>query len=141
MKATAKSPNKKRTFAFILILMGAAVLLFKGTLAEYADGMSVKDGIYIPDSSYRFLKSEAKDGMYSHTFRIYNLRPRRLEVEAQPDCGCTGVSWEKTSILPFGWEDVTAQMKSTGNDNGNSVAIGFHSSSSHQPWTFAFLRS
>lgn len=117
------------------------MLLFRGTLTDYAYATTAKDGVYIPNSSYRFSSSETKDGMYSHTFRIYNLRPRYLGVEAQPDCGCTGVSWEKTNIIPFGWKDITAKMKSDNSGKGNSVAIGFQANSPHQPWLFAFLKS
>lgn len=141
MRTTANKQRRKKMQAFLLILIGGVMVLFRGTLTDYAHGMSVQDGIYIPNSNYHLSAEDAKEGVYSHTFRIYNLRPRLLTVEAQPDCGCTSVSWEKTTLLPFTWKDVTAQMRTNKSSSGSSVAVGFHSNSVRQPWLFAFLQS
>lgn len=136
-----RSKKRTQTTAFILIAIGFVLCLFRSTLTDYTNGMAAQDGIYMPNPSYQFSKAEAKEGLYSHTFRIYNLRPRRLAVEAHPDCGCTRVSWEKATILPFGWKDLTAEMKANKSNVGSSVAVGLRLDSSHQPWLFAFLKS
>jgi len=136
-----KSNIRKRRIASMLIALGGAMLLFRSTVSDYISGVSAPDGIYIPNSNYRFEKGEVTSGMYRHTFRIYNLRPRLLRMEAQPDCGCTTVSWKTAIVPPLGWKDVTAQIKAVNSDRGSSTSIGFHSDSRKQPWLFAFLNS
>lgn len=133
--------QRPRRFAGMLFTLGAAMLLFHGVVTDYARGLSAPDGIYIPGSTHKFAKQEAKGGVFSHTFRIYNLRPRRLSVEAQPDCGCTGVSWERTTIPPFGWKELTAKMqaKKSALSERQSVSIALRTDSRDKPWVFAFL--
>ena len=134
----SKPKKNTKVLALAFIAVGASVLLSRDTLGDYASGLSANDGIYIPDANYKLAERDAKGGIYSHTFRIYNLRPRKLNVKAEPDCGCTNVSWSNATIPPFGWKEITAQMKV---GKPSSVGVGFHSDSVRQPWTFAFLKS
>jgi len=133
------SPGKIRRLSIGLVVAGVLLMIFQGFVSDYTRAALAADGIYIPQPSYRFVDKKA--GEASHTFRIYNARPRRLSVEAQPDCGCTGVSWTRTTIAPFGWKDLTAKMRRDEaiKDNGRSVSIGLQTDSPTRPWLFMFL--
>lgn len=135
-----KTHRGRKTVAILLMLLGAVALCSSNILTDYAHGISAPDGIYIPNATHQFAKDEAKNGAYSHTFRIYTLRPRVLQIEAQPDCGCTGVSWSKASIAPFGWKDLTGEMRAS-SSNASSVAIALQTNSPNKKWAFLFLQS
>ena len=116
-------------------------MLFHSVVEDYAYGMTAKDGIYIPDASYDMAQNAKGEGeANTHTFRIYNLRPRWLQVQAKPDCGCTGTSWENARITPFGWKDTATTMK-TRKGQKSSVSIIFETDSASQKRVFAFLAS
>ncbi len=110
------------------------------TLTDYAYGVFMTDGIYIPNPTFT-VSSQEQGGKVSHTFRIYNLRPQRLSVQAHPDCGCTGVSWENATIAPFGWKDISAGMEIKGVATGKSVSIAFRTDKRDKPFLFAFMRT
>lgn len=133
-----KSGKRFRWLALPLCALGITMLLCRGVIADYAAGMSAPDGIYTPNATYTFTGHKGGE-LRSHTFRIYNLRPRRLSVEAQADCGCTSVSWQQTTIPPFGWRDLKAEMRTTGPKSQRSVGIALRTSSSTQKWKFVFL--
>lgn len=138
----AKPVRRSRCSAVVLLVVGTVMLLFGGTITDYARGLLAPDGIYIPNSTHRFAGEDDKRVVLSHTFRIYNLRPRRLSVQAEPDCGCSGVSWHNAVIAPFGWKDLTAKMevkKSRQLQQGQSVGIALRTDSQQKPFLFAFL--
>jgi hypothetical protein len=116
------------------------LLLFPNFCTDYIRAALAQDGLYIPRASYRFAASSVQGGEVSRTFRIYNVRPRRLAVEARPDCGCSAVSWTNTTIVPFGWKDLTAKVE-TDNKRSTSVSIALKTDSPKQPWLFIFLNS
>lgn len=133
--------RRPRRLAGVVFALGAAMLLFHGVVTDYARGLSAPDGVYIPSPTHKFSKQEARGGVLSHTFRIYNLCPRRLTVQAEPYCGCTGVSWQRATIPPFGWKELTAKMeaKTSALSQQQSVGIALHTDSRDQPFVFAFL--
>lgn len=141
MKAPVSKKNSRlRKVALGLAVAGVLMVLFHRTVDDYTRGLFQPDGIYIPQPSYTFAQHEAKGGVYSHTFRVYNLRPRTLIVEAQPDCGCTGISWKNATIMPFGWKDLTAKMQDKSTDSA-SVAIALRTNIPTKKWAFVFLKS
>jgi hypothetical protein len=131
-------PQKFRRLSIGLVFSGFLLLAFQGLVSDYTRAAFAADGIYIPQAKHRFENN--KGGEASHTFRIYNVRPRRLAVEAQPDCGCTGISWTRATIAPFGWKELTAKIESRGVSRAkSSVSIGLHTDSVARPWLFMFL--
>jgi len=143
MNSTVAQPNasrskKSRCLSIGLVAFGVLLLIFRSLVTDYCRAAFADDGVYIPEPTYSFVGQEA--GEASHTFRIYNTRPRRLNVEAEPDCGCTGVSWTRAEIAPFGWKDLTAKMRRERAEQ-RSVSIELHTDSPARPWLFMFLKS
>lgn len=125
--------------------MGIGLLLVAGhrVLQDYVQGSTAPDGIYIPDAGYTIPNPTGGES-YTHTFRIYNLRPRTLSLRAEPDCGCTGLSWQTASVAPFTWKNISATLRvKPGLQPGvsQSVSIAFNTDSKAQPYVFAFLRT
>ncbi len=131
--------RRKPVLSFVLILLGMAVVMFHGIMQEYASGAFVAGGTYIPNSSYRFPSGSV--GENSHTFRIYNLSARPLQVSAEPDCGCTGVSWTKATVVPFGWKNLTASMVVHKGEPSKSVSIAIRTDRRDKPFLFAFMKT
>lgn len=141
-RQTDATPRRARRFALALLAIGTVLLLFGGTVTDYAHGLFAPDGIYIPNPMHRFIGEKSGGGALSHEFRIYNLRPRFLSVEVDSDCGCTGVSWRKATIAPFGWRNLTAKMESRKQkqeQQERSVGIAFRTNSRAKPFVWAFL--
>ncbi len=136
-KSTAKSRAPRGP---LLVMVVGAVLVFCHSFVEdYAQAIVAPDGLYIPDSRH-VVPPEVTTGDYAHTFRLYNARPYWVSVEAQPDCGCTSISWEKTRIAPFAWKDVTASLKLK-KANSSSVAIAFKAQSASDDYLFAWIQN
>ena len=126
-----------RCGAFLLIVLGAFVACTE-LITDYARGFTATDGIYIPNA-YRNAASShlPQSNEFTYVFKIYNLRPRYLSVEAEPDCGCTAVSWRKATVPPFGWKTFTAKMavsKVDGVSSKKSAAVSIHTSSRENPY-------
>jgi hypothetical protein len=136
--ASATVTYRKRRLAFALTGLGMVIILFHGVIQDYAYGAFMTDGIFIPYHSYKSPGGTA--GEVAHTFRIYNLRARRLQVQAEPDCGCTGTSWKSAAIAPFGWKDLIARMR-VRKGSSQSVSITIRTDSRDKPFLFAFLRT
>lgn len=138
-----KIVKRLRRLAATLFGLGVALVVFQSVMPDYMCSLFMPDGIYIPHPTQKFSKQDAKGGVFSHTFRIYNLRPRWLQVKAEPNCGCTGVSWDQTRIPPLGWIDLTASVKAqTTNLQGpHSVGIAIRTSSFKRKWLFVFLEA
>lgn len=137
--SSSKQNSRLRKITLGMAVVGMLTVLFQNTVDDYIRGLFQPDGIYIPQPTYKFAQHEAKGGVYSHTFRIYNLRPRTLLVQAQPDCGCTGVSWKTTQIAPFAWKYLTAEMQAK-STNATSVTIALQTNSPTERWKFVFLK-
>ena len=129
--------RRKPALPLALMVIGMAVVLFHGVMQEYAYGAFMTDGIYIPNSSHK--APSGSFGEISHTFRIYNLRSRPLQVSAEPDCECTGVSWEKATVAPFGWKNLTAKMMVHRGETNKSVSIAIRTDRRDKPFLFAHM--
>ena len=142
---TKPARRRARGAAIAFLLVGALLALFPGFTADYAHALTAPDGIYVPNPRHEF--AAAQSGTLTHTFRIYNLRPRRLTVQAEPDCGCTGTSWESATLAPFSWKDLTATLQAKPQANAHakpasasrSVGIALRTDSAAQPFVFVFL--
>lgn len=105
------SSTLRRRFSLMFLISGALIVAFSNDVISYARALRAPDGIYIPHPTHEFQRNEDKGGVYSHTFRIYNARPRRLSIQVEADCGCTSVTWKQAIIAPFGWKDLSATME------------------------------
>lgn len=105
-----KPARSRRKFAYASLVSGALLFAFSNSVSHFVTGITQPGGIYIPASQHAFAQAERKGGSLSHTFRIYNFRPTSLSLTAEPDCGCTHVSWKTINVRPFGWTDLTAEM-------------------------------
>lgn len=133
-----RSKSLPRKLACVMILCGIAIIVMHESLSEIAYGLTKTDGIYIPHATYTAPANSTGEVM--HVFRIYNLQRQPLKLEAEPDCGCTGLSWQKASIAPFRWKDITAKME-VKPQRSQSVTIVFRTNRREKPYLFAFLRS
>lgn len=99
-KSTAKSRASRGPL--LVMGVGAILVICHSFVEDYAQAIVAPDGLYIPDARH-VVPPEVTTSDYAHTFRLYNARPHWVSVEAQPDCGCTSISWKKTRIAPFAW--------------------------------------
>ena len=133
--------RRSRGAAIVFLLLGALLALFPGFAADYARALAAPDGIYVPNPRHEF--AVAQSGTLTHTFRIYNLRPRRLTVRAEPDCGCTGTSWESATLAPFSWKEMTATLQAKPHAKpasaSRAVGIALRTDSAATPFVFVFL--
>jgi hypothetical protein len=146
-KVSAKKRKALHWLSMCFWICGVLLILSGSVIANYVRGFFAPDGIYIPKPLHQFSIQDAKGGVFTHTFRIYNLRPRRLAIKAEPDCGCTGVSWNSAVIAPFGWKDITAKMQAPGEkvsgkvmpSQQSSVNVTLRTNSTIKPYLFVFL--
>ncbi len=138
-----KKNYRPRLFVLLALSVAIVFVVFRGLITDYISGMQAPDGIYMPNSTYNFNNSPSKSGVLKHTFRIYNLRPRRLSISVETNCDCTGVSWERATIIPFGWKDISATMEASEKSANpwaqRSVGITFLTDSRTQPFLSAYL--
>ena len=114
------------------------VIAARGIIGDVAYGLAKTDGIYIPRATYTV--PSGSSGEVAHVFRIYNLQRQPLQLQAEPDCGCTSLSWQKASIAPFRWKDITAKME-VNPGQSQSVTIAFDTKRREKPYLFASLVS
>ncbi len=109
----------------LLVVGGVLTLVLAGPLQPRVEAMRSETGIYIPNARYQFTPQEveAQGKTLSHTFTLYNGRGQPLRVEASADCGCTGLSWQRATLPPFGRKQITAKMNSS--NRSQSVGITF----------------
>lgn len=134
----AKTNLYARIGSILLVSLGTTMIVLHSALNDYAHAILAPGHIYIPNSTYE-ATNQQKTGIITHSFRIFNLQTRSLQVQAEPDCSCTGISWKKATIQPFSWKDVSASMRSS--STSTSVAISFHTNNPDKPWLFAFLKT
>ena len=114
----AKLPSKKSRFikraGQVLVVGGMLTLASAGLLQPYIEAMRSVEGVYIPEARYQFTTQEvsSQNKTLLHTFALYNGRAQPLQIEASADCGCTGLSWQNTTLPPFGRKQITASMES-----------------------------
>lgn len=130
---------KHRRRVGVVLMLAGAILFFRSTVGAYVSALAASDGVFVPDSTYVFAPV-AVDGVASHTFWIYNARPGYLTVTAEPNCGCTGVSWKQTTIAPFTCKGLTASMKLKAGHINGPVSVALHTSSRTKPWLFVLLK-
>ena len=119
--------------------MGAFFVFCHAALGDYATGLAKSEPVFIPNPNFE-VKGTIPNQSVSHTFRVYNLRPQWLQVEAEPDCGCTGTSWQKATIAPFGWKEIDVKMKAKPKSaQKQSVAVAIRTSNTQKPYVFAFM--
>ena len=131
---------RSRRLAILFFALGA-IWLLPVAVRDYFVALGSRDGIYIPNARYEFAATRSgtsASATLAHTFRIYNLRPRRLAVRAEPDCDCTGVSWQSATIAPFSWQDLTAKIEAQPSKS-RSIAIALRTDSPARPFLFVFL--
>lgn len=109
----------------VMVVGGLLTLVLVGPLQPHVTAMRSDEGLYIPDAHYQFSHAEVTNGAktLSHTFTLYNGRARPLHVEASANCGCTGLSWERATLPPFGRKQIVASMNSS--NRSQSVEITF----------------
>lgn len=141
-RALSASQTKARLPRAPLVVMGlgATLMLGHGFVQDYAQAIASPDGLYIPDARH-VVPEGTPPGKYSHTFRIYNARPWMTSFEAHADCSCTGLSWEKMTIFPFGWKDINASMSLAKKRQSKSVTVSISTKSHQKTYLFAYMRS
>ena len=126
-KTQAKSAGNLLTkrFGQLLVVGGLLTLVLAGPLQPHVEATRSAEGLYIPDAHYQFSPQGKTDKTktLSHTFTLYNGRSQPLRVEASADCGCTGLSWQNATLLPFGRKQITASMNSS--NRSSSVGLTF----------------
>lgn len=137
----SSTETKKRTSRapIAVMVLGASLMLGHGFVQDYAQALTSPDGLYIPDARH-VVPSGTPPGNYSHTFRIYNARPRWISVDAHSNCACTSISWEKTIIPPFIWKNIKVEMKITP-DTSSSVSTSFRFSNTSTGYLFATMQT
>jgi hypothetical protein len=128
----------RKVISFSLILVAVAIILMRSLIGDIAYTWFKTDGIHIPKPVY--VAPIGARGAVEHEFRIYNLQSSPLVLTAQPDCGCTGLSWKKTSIPPFQWGNITAKME-VKSQHSQTVSIAFRTNRTEKPYLFAFMRT
>lgn len=142
---TPPSPKRKfvgnrliKPVGQILAFSGILIVLAVGWFQPYLMAVQSSDGIYIPDDHYQFSEQEvtSKAKILRHTFTLYNGRFQPLHVEASADCGCTGLSWNNTTLPPLGRKEITALM----NSSNRSSSVGLKFKLHDGKFIFAFLK-
>lgn len=123
----------------IVMGLGAALMLGHGFVQDYAQALAAPDGLYIPNAR-QSLSSNMTAGTYSHTFRLYNARPHWVTVTANPDCGCTNISWKEATLPPFGWKNLTMEMP-VSPSKATSVSTAFRFKDSPVSYLFATIQT
>lgn len=114
-------------------------MLGHGFVQDYAQALASPDGLYIPEARH-VVPDGTPPGNYSHTFRIYNARPWATSFAASADCGCTGLSWEKATIAPFGWRSISAKMSVPQERHSRSVSVSLKTEGRKTNYLFAYMR-
>ncbi len=55
------------------------------------------------------------------SFRIYNLSLHTIRLEAQADCSCTGLSWNRTTLQPLRFCTLAASFFTPQNGDGKKT--------------------
>lgn len=134
-----KIPQRRRRKRWAVACLGSGALLVfcHAALSDYAAGLAKGEAVFIPDSSFAISGANPNQKV-SHTFRVYNLRPQWLQVEAEPDCGCTGTSWQKATIAPFSWKALAVQTNAKPKgEQKQSVAVAIRTNNPQKPYVFA----
>ncbi len=137
-----REQSRQRKLGSVLLVVGVAVASLHRMIGDYAYGMTSSQAMYIPDPIY-VVPDDFKGETATHTFRIYNLRPRAVSLEAEADCGCTGLSWQKASIGPFAWKDISANVAVSPDQRlgvRQTVAVTLRSDSTEKPYLFAYIK-
>lgn len=124
-----------RTSSTVFLML---ITLFLPFLIGHVYGWVYARGIYVADPIYK-LPDNIERGSVSHTFRIYNLQPRRLTLQAEPSCGCISSSWSHQSVAPYHWTDFSATMKVGGMSPGAQKYVTFRTDSRKRPFLFIFF--
>ncbi len=130
----SKSPDSEKTTAksrasrgpLLVIIIGGLLVFCHSFVEDYAQAIAAPDGLYIPDAQYTApsIIPSIPSRSYSHNFRIYNARPWSVQVEANANCGCTSLSWEKNTIFPLAWREIQVRFTPRANPVvGQSVLV------------------
>ena len=134
-----KIPRKRhpKRWAVVCLSLGTVLVFCNAAIGDYATGLVKGEPVFIPNSVFE-TKGTVPNQEISHTFRVYNLRPQWLQVEAEPDCGCTGTSWKKATIAPFSWKSIAVQTKAKPKgEQKQSVAVTIRTSNPQKQYVFA----
>jgi len=129
--------RRRRRLAVACLCSGAFLVSCHAALGDYATGLAKGEPVFVPNPVFE-MKGATPNQDVSHTFRVYNLRPQWLQVEAEPDCGCIGTSWQKATIAPFSWKALAVQTKAKPKgEQEQSVNIAVRTSNAQKPYIFA----
>ena len=122
----------------LLVIGGVLTLVLMGAIQPRIAALRSAQGLYIPDSHYEFPSQGlgVKTKTLSHTFTLYNGRAHSVAVEADADCGCTGLSWQNAILPPFGRKNITASM----NSSNSSASVGIIFKTEDKNYVFANLK-
>lgn len=115
----------RRVMAGLLGVVGIFLLYHPECVDAYRQATTTPSGLYIPNQNYQFTRDEIKNGGIKlvHVFRVYNARPHWRLLEANPDCGCTSVSWQKAYVPPLSWVSITAVVPSKSIRSGVGIVL------------------
>ena len=131
-------------FGQVIFTSGLIIILILVPFRNYTKALISSDGVYIPQPSYKVTEADLVESgkKFRHTYRIFNARPRQLRLSANPDCGCTFLSWSSATIPPYGWKDLVVE---TSNDSTPaqkwSLSVGLQTNLNQNDWKFIFLKS
>lgn len=129
--------RRRKLWATACMCLGTIMICSYSALSDYAYGFAKGKSVFIPNSDFR-ATGTASGVMLSHSFRIYNLRPHWLEVEAEPDCGCTVTSWHEAVITPFGWKSLSVETRAKPKEEPErSVNIAIRTNNVQERYVFA----
>lgn len=123
----------------VVMVLGASLMIGHGFVQDYAQALVSPDGLYIPDARY-VIPPNTPTGNFTHTFRIYNARPWKISLEANADCGCTGLSWKDARIAPFGWKDIVVEMDILKEYPNKSISVSMKNKYREGSYLFAYMR-
>lgn len=121
-----------------LALALALLVPFPNAVHDYAYGLVFTKGVYVPNND--FLVGQPQTGQtISHTFRVFNLRPRLLVVHAEPSCGCIRVSWRDARLAPFTWKNFTMAVPEKSLIPGVPKVVALRTNRTDAPFLFTYM--
>ena len=141
-KGNSTTLKRQSYFNVGLCILFATVLLFTfpNVVRDYFEGIILHQSIYIPDNVY--VNTDTNENAHVLTsFRVFNLRPKPLDIKIEPGCGCIAVSLDHAHINPFSWCSFTASAELDGRITNSDKSIVVHTNDANKTYVFAFIRN
>ena len=120
-------------------MLAVLMVPFQGNMVhDVAYGLAFTNGIFVPDP-YFVVGETSKAGLASHTFKLYNLRTRKLYVHAEPSCSCIKTSWKQCIILPLSYTSFTMAVPRNGLFKSAPKYVAFRTSDKQVPLVLAYM--